>query len=80
MEKSHLTMLYKKSNNNFQMKLWKNYIKWVESNVGQPGSKERIDFGQNIGNAKDQAGNSTPTTKGIVHYAKDGSHIIPSNP
>ncbi|MBU2714286.1 hypothetical protein KCG35_24880 [Zooshikella sp. WH53] len=48
--------------------------------VGQPGSKERVDFGENIGTYIDQAGNHSPTTKGIIHYSKDGIHIVPARP
>jgi RHS repeat-associated protein len=42
---------------------------------GQPGFKERVDFGQVIGEV-----NGQPTTKGIIHYSKDGAHIVPANP
>jgi hypothetical protein len=42
---------------------------------GQPGFKERVDFGQVIGEV-----NGKPTTKGIIHYSKDGAHIVPANP
>jgi hypothetical protein len=42
---------------------------------GQPGFKERVDFGEVIGQV---SGN--PTTKGIIHYSKDGAHIVPANP
>ncbi|KDF47155.1 hemagglutinin repeat-containing protein [Enterobacter kobei] len=49
--------------------------------VGAPGSKERINYGQNIGNYIDpQTGVSTPTTNGIVHYGKNGVHIVPARP
>ena len=48
--------------------------------VGLPGSKERIDFGETIGTYVDKAGNSSPTTKGIVHYGKQGAHIVPARP
>jgi len=48
--------------------------------VGLPGSKERVNFGQGIGSYVDQAGNATPTTNGIIHYGKDGVHIVPSRP
>ncbi|HEY4466880.1 MAG TPA: polymorphic toxin type 50 domain-containing protein [Klebsiella sp.] len=49
--------------------------------VGVPGSKERINYGQNIGNYIDpQTGVSTPTTNGIVHYGKNGVHIVPARP
>jgi RHS repeat-associated protein len=48
--------------------------------VGLPGSKERVDFGKNIGTYVDPAGNSSPTTNGIIHYGKNGIHIVPSRP
>jgi filamentous hemagglutinin len=48
--------------------------------VGKPGSRERVDFGENIGTYIDRAGNSSPTTKGIIHYGKDGMHIVPARP
>ena len=49
--------------------------------VGSPGSKERINYGQNIGNYIDpQTGVSAPTSNGIVHYGKNGVHIVPARP
>ncbi|MEX6210334.1 polymorphic toxin type 50 domain-containing protein [Providencia rettgeri] len=49
--------------------------------VGQPGSKERINYGKIIGNYTDpETGKSQPTTNGIVHYGKNGVHIVPSRP
>ena len=42
---------------------------------GQPGFKERVDFGEVIGEV---GGN--PTTKGIIHHSKNGAHIVPANP
>ena len=48
--------------------------------VGLPGSKERVDFGQVIGIYKDPSGAQMPTTKGIIHYAADGIHIVPARP
>ncbi|MGA4363869.1 polymorphic toxin type 50 domain-containing protein, partial [Pantoea ananatis] len=49
--------------------------------VGLAGSKERIDFGKAIGTFVDKdTGLSVPTTKGIVHYGKDGAHIVPARP
>ncbi|ENN8378985.1 hemagglutinin repeat-containing protein, partial [Providencia rettgeri] len=49
--------------------------------VGQPGSKERINYGKVIGNYTDpETGKSQPTTNGIVHYGKNGVHIVPSRP
>jgi RHS repeat-associated protein len=48
---------------------------------GQPGFKERVDFGKVIGNFVDQkTGASTPTTKGIIHYSNNGIHIVPARP
>ena len=47
----------------------------------QPGFKERVDFEVVIGNFVDIRDNtSTPTTIGIVHYAKNGVHIVPARP
>lgn len=49
--------------------------------VGLAGSKERIDFGKPIGKFVDKdIGLSVPTTKGIVHYGKDGANIVPARP
>ena len=48
--------------------------------VGVPGSKERVNFGETIGNYVDLAGNSYPTTNGIIHYSLSGIHIVPSRP
>ncbi|MER5128976.1 VENN motif pre-toxin domain-containing protein, partial [Serratia marcescens] len=49
--------------------------------IGVPGSKERINYGKVIGNYIDpQTGVSTPTTNGIVHYGKNGVHIVPARP
>ena len=48
--------------------------------MGEAGFKERIDFGEVIGDHVVD-GVATPTTKGIVTYAKDGSiDIIPAPP
>ena len=48
--------------------------------VGTAGSKERVDFGGKIGTYIDQTGNASPTTKGIIHYSKEGIHIVPARP
>lgn len=49
--------------------------------IGQPGSKERVDFGRTIGNYVDPVtGEKTPTTNGIIHYGSRGAHIVPSRP
>lgn len=48
---------------------------------GEPGYKERVDFGQTIGYYVDPAsGEKSETTMGIIHYAKDGVHIVPARP
>ncbi|AYM84579.1 filamentous hemagglutinin N-terminal domain-containing protein [Agrobacterium tumefaciens] len=49
--------------------------------VGQPGSKERVDFGKKIGSYVDPVtGQKIETTKGIIHYGAKGVHIVPSRP
>jgi filamentous hemagglutinin len=48
---------------------------------GQPGSKERVDFGKNIGTYVDPVtGQRSPTNIGIIHNGSRGSHIVPSRP
>jgi RHS repeat-associated protein len=49
---------------------------------GQPGFRERIDFGETIGTWISRDGtSSTPTSVGVLHYRADGSvHIIPGRP
>ena len=47
---------------------------------GVAGSRERVDFGRTIGTYVDQAGNSFPTSKGIIHYSNNGIHIVPARP
>jgi RHS repeat-associated protein len=47
---------------------------------GMPGFKERVDFGEVIGNYVDSSGAKTPTTKGMIVYGKDGVHIYPVRP
>ena len=50
--------------------------------IGQPGSKERVEFGQVIGEYVNPGGTvSVPTTKGIIVYDRKGNaHIIPARP
>ena len=50
--------------------------------VGQAGSKESVDFGEVIGEYRDEGSNDfLPTTRGTIHYAKDGMvHIVPAKP
>ena len=45
-----------------------------------PG-KERVDFGRTIGYYVDKTtGTRHPTTVGMIHYSKNGSHIVPAKP
>ena len=47
----------------------------------QPGYRERVDFGEIIGKYFDKTtGKMLPTSKGIIHYSKNGVHIVPSKP
>lgn len=44
-------------------------------------NKERINFGQVIGEYYDMnTGKYVETTKGMIHYGKDGAHIVPARP
>lgn len=48
---------------------------------GQAGFRERVDFGETIGDYVDEkTGVRMPTTKGIIHYSKTGIHIVPARP
>ncbi|PEV25443.1 transposase [Bacillus cereus] len=43
--------------------------------------RERVDFGEPIGKYYDRnTGEYYETTKGLIHYGKDGAHIVPSRP
>ena len=45
------------------------------------GKKERVDFGKPIGKYYDRdTGQYLETTRGMIHYGKDGAHIVPSEP
>jgi hypothetical protein len=48
--------------------------------MGQRGYKEVIDFKENIGIWKNLNEDSLPTTKGTIHYSKQGAHIVPAHP
>lgn len=51
------------------------------SPIGSAGSKERVDFGEPIGNYVDPAtGNKQSTSVGIIHYSKGDAHIVPARP
>ncbi len=44
-------------------------------------TKERIDFGRIIGIHVDPDTNThNPTTVGLIHYSKNGAHIVPAEP
>jgi len=44
-------------------------------------NKERVDFGKVIGSYVDPAtGKKYPTTMGMMHYSKSGTHIVPATP
>jgi len=48
---------------------------------GDAGFRERIDFEEFIGYYVNRERNiKLPTNKGIVHYSKNGAHIVPSHP
>ena len=49
---------------------------------GEAGYVERVDFGEMIGYYINEKNPSVklPTTKGTIRYAKDGAHIVPSDP
>ncbi|MDA1475259.1 T7SS effector LXG polymorphic toxin [Bacillus changyiensis] len=44
-------------------------------------NKERVDFGQPIGKYYDKdTGKYVNTTRGLIHYSKNGAHIVPARP
>jgi filamentous hemagglutinin len=48
---------------------------------GEPGYKEIVNFGEEIGyNINMETGVKTPTTWGTIHYSNDGVHIVPTYP
>lgn len=48
--------------------------------IGQAGSKEMFDAGETIGTFRTEAGQSAPTTRGMIHYSNKGAHIVPAAP
>lgn len=52
----------------------------VSGEIGQAGYKEVVDFKTPIGIWKDKYGLEKSTTKGTIHYSKDGAHIVPAHP
>jgi len=49
---------------------------------GMTGYRERVDFGEHIGFyiPENDPTIKLRTTRGIIHYSKDGVHIVPANP
>lgn len=53
----------------------------VVGEPGIPGYKERVDFQEVIGHFLERrTGIETPATIGVIHYSKQGAHIVPANP
>lgn len=49
--------------------------------VSKNNDKEVVDFGRVIGYYVDnETGIEYPTTRGIIHYSKTGTHIVPGRP
>lgn len=49
--------------------------------LGETGFKEIVDFNEHIGVWKNEIGDFAPTTKGKIHYKKNGAaHIVPAAP
>ncbi|PEJ29281.1 transposase [Bacillus pseudomycoides] len=45
------------------------------------GKKERVDFGKPLGKYYDRdTGQYLEATRGMIHYGKDGAHIVPARP
>lgn len=56
-------------------------IKNVGDIPGMPGYKEIVDFGEFIGySVNEKTGKKLATTRGKIHYGKDGVHIVPTAP
>ncbi len=47
--------------------------------LGKPGYQEIVDFNEHVGIWRNKT-ESLPTTKGTIHYSKDGAHIVPEHP
>jgi RHS repeat-associated protein len=53
----------------------------LRGTYGQPGYRERVNFGEVIGIYVDETtGARTPTTNGVIHYSGRGAHIVPARP
>ncbi len=47
--------------------------------MGKSGYQEVVDFKEHIGMWRNKV-ESSATTKGTIHYSKDGAHIVPEHP
>ncbi len=53
----------------------------VQGVFGEPGYRERVDFGETIGYfVNNKTNEKVPTTMGTIHYSKKGAHIVPAQP
>lgn len=53
-------------------------MKNAERELGSPGSRELINFGEVVGLTIDEFSFAkSPTTWGKIHHSKDGTHIVP---
>ena len=49
--------------------------------LNQDFTKERVDFGREIGMHYDpDDGTRLKTTMALIHYSKNGTHIVPAEP
>ncbi|MDB2613825.1 polymorphic toxin type 50 domain-containing protein [Chlamydiales bacterium] len=52
----------------------------IRGTIGEPGYKEIVDFKETIGEWIGKDGSVLKTTRGTIHYSKQGAHIIPAHP
>ncbi len=53
----------------------------IRGKPGQAGYQEAVDFGEKIGICvNEETGKQLATTRGIIHYSKKGTHIVPAPP
>lgn len=50
----------------------------VQGIASDPGYRERVDFGEVIGEFVNKEVVATSTTIGIIHYSNKGAHIVPA--
>ncbi|MCY8232890.1 polymorphic toxin type 50 domain-containing protein [Priestia endophytica] len=77
--KRRKSVMYGQNNAEMQ-KLLDQYAGTGES-VPRSPNKERVHFNQYIGEYYDEESKTyIPTTNAIIHYSKDGAHIVPARP